>query len=29
MSLLTIIAAFVFIVWCPEETYALTDIVCP
>ena len=29
MTLLGMIAAFVFIVWCPDESYALTEIVCP
>jgi hypothetical protein len=29
MALLGIIAAFVFIVWHPDESYALADMVCP
>jgi hypothetical protein len=29
MSLLGIIAALVFILWHPDEAYALPDIICP
>jgi hypothetical protein len=29
MTALAMIAAFVFIVWIPDESYALSEIVCP
>jgi hypothetical protein len=29
MTALAMIVAFVFIVWCPDESYALSEIVCP
>ena len=29
MTVLSIIAAVIFIVWCPDEGYALSEIVCP